>query len=195
MVLAEPSRHQLALAAEYLSGEPRIELRRADAAHLELPPASVDLVLLVRVLHHVPVPGPVFAEFARVLRPGGTLVMEFANGANAISRLRHLVRGRRVSRRPQRPLGAVAGAGWDIPFVNHHPRTVLSQLTAAGLQVERVLSGSNLRSPMLKRIVPLPVLLLGERVLQPLLGRAWFGPSIWVRATLPQPVTSTEPTE
>lgn len=36
-------------------------------------------MVMVRVLLHIPDPRPVFAEFARVLEPGGTLVLEFAN--------------------------------------------------------------------------------------------------------------------
>jgi SAM-dependent methyltransferase len=45
----------------------------ADAEHLPFPDASFDLVLGHAVLHHIPDLGRAFDEFARVLRPGGTL--------------------------------------------------------------------------------------------------------------------------
>jgi ubiquinone/menaquinone biosynthesis C-methylase UbiE len=52
----------------------RVETVAADAASLPLPDASFDLVLGHAVLHHLPDLEHAFAEFHRVLRPGGTLV-------------------------------------------------------------------------------------------------------------------------
>jgi SAM-dependent methyltransferase len=46
----------------------------ADAVHLPLRDASVDLVYSYGVLHHVPL-GHALAEVRRVLRPGGTVVV------------------------------------------------------------------------------------------------------------------------
>jgi SAM-dependent methyltransferase len=51
---------------EFLSG---------DLQRLPLPDDEVDLVLCALALTHVPDLGPVLAEFARVLRPGGHLVI------------------------------------------------------------------------------------------------------------------------
>ena len=45
-----------------------------DAERLDLPDASFDLVFGHAVLHHIPDLGAAFAEFARVLAPGGTLL-------------------------------------------------------------------------------------------------------------------------
>jgi SAM-dependent methyltransferase len=46
---------------------------KADA--LPFPEASFDTVLCTQVLEHVPMPGAVVAECARVLRPGGMLIV------------------------------------------------------------------------------------------------------------------------
>jgi hypothetical protein len=43
------------------------------------------------------------------------------------------------------------------------------------------LSGSNLRSPTLKRIFGKKPLLAVEKVMQPLLAPIYFGPSVWLR--------------
>jgi SAM-dependent methyltransferase len=50
-----------------------VETEACDAAALPFPDASFDLVLGHAVLHHLPRLADAFAEFARVLRPGGTL--------------------------------------------------------------------------------------------------------------------------
>jgi len=47
----------------------------ADALALPFPAASFDTVLCNEVLEHVPEPGRLFAEAARVLREGGTLIL------------------------------------------------------------------------------------------------------------------------
>jgi SAM-dependent methyltransferase len=53
---------------------PGVDLRLGDLRHLPVANRSVDLVVTGLALTHVPDLGPVFAEFARVLRPGGHLV-------------------------------------------------------------------------------------------------------------------------
>lgn len=45
-----------------------------DAANLPLADASIDTILCTEVLEHVPDPERTIGEFARVLRPGGTLI-------------------------------------------------------------------------------------------------------------------------
>jgi len=61
----------LAVAREALPGATLVE---ADARALPLPDASVDLVTCVTGLHLIPGTAEVLAEWARVLRPGGTVV-------------------------------------------------------------------------------------------------------------------------
>lgn len=51
-----------------------------DLASLPLPDDAVDLVVCALALSHVPDLRPVFAEFARVLRPGGSLVVSDPRG-------------------------------------------------------------------------------------------------------------------
>ena len=153
----------------------------AQASDLGLPDASVDVAMLVRVLHHIPDPAPELAEIARVLRPGGTLLLEFANVSHALNRVRYAVRGRRIPLTPVQ-IAASAGRGLGaVPFVNHHPKAVLALLERAGFAVEAVLSGSNLRSPAAKRLLNTSAMLWLERRLQPALAPLWFGPSIWLR--------------
>jgi ubiquinone/menaquinone biosynthesis C-methylase UbiE len=66
------SERMLAIASQYASGR---RLLRAEATSLPLPSSSADLVLSTRVLSHVRRPEQAIAEMARVLRPGGLLIL------------------------------------------------------------------------------------------------------------------------
>jgi SAM-dependent methyltransferase len=177
VILAEPSEKQLGLARAFLRDAPAVRCHPAQACDLGLPDESVDVAMLVRVLHHIPDPAREIAEIARVLRRGGTLLLEFANLSHGLNRLRYAARGRRV---PLTPVPVASAAG-RIPFVNHHPKALLALLEGAGFAVEAVLSGSNLRSPLAKRLLGTSALLRLERLLQPALAPLYFGPSIWLR--------------
>lgn len=50
-----------------------VSARVADAAHLDLPDASVDRLIATHVLEHLPQPQLVMEEWLRVVRPGGVL--------------------------------------------------------------------------------------------------------------------------
>jgi ubiquinone/menaquinone biosynthesis C-methylase UbiE len=179
VTLAEPSQQQLDIAKMYLKDTPRVDQKLLQASNLKLKDGSVDLVLVVRVLHHLPDPSPEFSEIARVLEPGGTFLLEFANDAHFLNRIRYGLRGKGV---PKNPVDIRSAQNKDdIPFVNHHPKTVIKKLQEAGFEVEATLSGSNMRSPTLKRALGKKPLLAVEKVMQPLLAPIYFGPSVWLR--------------
>ncbi len=187
VTLAEPSRQQLGLAEQFLAGHPTIVRTPMQADDLRFDDHSVDLLLMVRLMHHLPDPSAEFAEIARVLAPGGRAIIEVANNAHARNRIRYALRGRLVPARPCRPRAAAGdradtgpGDSGGISFVNHHPTTVVGQLAAVGLNVERLLSVSNLRSVRLKRLLSPAAMLRLEGLLQPALARALFGPSIFL---------------
>ncbi|MBM4435075.1 MAG: class I SAM-dependent methyltransferase, partial [Chloroflexi bacterium] len=54
----------------------RTRFVRGDGTRLPLRAASVDVVLLIEVLHHVADADAVLREAARVLRPGGRVLIE-----------------------------------------------------------------------------------------------------------------------
>ena len=180
VVLAEPSQQQLDIAKDFLKDTPQVDRQLLQAADLKMKDGSVDLVLVVRVLHHLPDPTSEFAEIARVLKPGGTFIMEFANNAHALNRVRYGMKGQPIPREPVDIRTAEHKTEDEIPFVNHHPATVIRQLERAGFKVERSLSGSNLRSQKLKKMLPEKLMLSMENVLQPMLSRTYFGPSVWL---------------
>jgi hypothetical protein len=129
----------------------------------------------------LPDPTAEFAEINRILKPGGTFLLEFANDAHFLNRIRYGLRGKSVPKTPVDIRSQQNRRDGEIPFVNHHPKTVIKWLTDAGFEVEATLSGSNLRSPTLKRVLGKKPLLAVESVMQPLLAPVYFGPSVWLR--------------
>jgi ubiquinone/menaquinone biosynthesis C-methylase UbiE len=180
VTLAEPSQQQLDLAKDFLKDHPEIERKLLQAGDLKFKPGSIDLLTMVRVMHHLPDPSPEFEEIARVLSDDGYAIVEVASYAHARNRLKLWARGKRI---PAKPVDIRSEANKknkdEIPFVNHNPKTVIRQFEHAGLSVERVLSVSNLRSTTLKKHVPMGVMLTVEKLLQQPLSSLYFGPSIF----------------
>ncbi len=173
VTLAEPSSQQLDISKDFLSRLKGIDAVLAQADNLPFKDETIDLVTVVRVIHHIPDPSEEFTEIARVLVPGGYLFIEFANYANFKNRLKYLLKGKRIPREPV----DIRTHESNIPFVNHNPHTVKKQLAHVGLQVENILSVSNLRSTHLKKILPEKLMLAIEKLLQAPLAKTYFGPS------------------
>lgn len=179
VTLAEPSQRQLDIAADFLKDHPEVERKLMQAADLKFKDGSIDLLTMIRVVHHLPDPAAELAEIARVLAPEGIAIIEMANYAHGRNRLRYFLKGKKLPHEPVDIRSAAHKKESEIPFVNHNPQTFMRQLGAAGLKVEKVLSVSNLRSTALKKILPKSVMLIAERLLQPRLSSSFFGPSIF----------------
>lgn len=105
---------------------PGADFRDGDLHKLPVPDQHVDLVVCALALTHVPDLAPVLAEFARVLRPGGHLVIS-------------------DSRMDYTLVNALPGGGYG--YLPHYKRLTSEYLTAAlplSLQVRRC---EELRSP------------------------------------------------
>lgn len=179
VTLAEPSRQQLELAKTYLKDRPRIDRKLMQADDLKFEDGSVDLVTMIRVMHHLPNPEAELVEISRILSKDGRAIIEVANYSHARNRLRYLLKGKKLPTEPVDIRSAANRREDEVAFVNHNPHTVIKQLAHAGLKVERVLSVSNLRSPGLKRILPKGLMLAAENILQPTLANTFFGPSVF----------------
>lgn len=179
VTLAEPSQQQLDIAADFLKEHREIERKLMQADDMKFEDDSVDLLTMIRVMHHLPDPSAEFSEIERVLSPDGYAIIEVANYLHIRNRIKHLAKREHM---PVKPVDIRSEANKredEIPFVNHNPATVIRQLEHAGLRVETTLSVSNLRSVRLKRIMPREVMLGAERILQRPLANIYFGPSIF----------------
>ncbi len=75
VVAVDRSAAMLKAARRRVDGLPNVELHRADLEELPLDDACCDAALLVLALTYVPEPERVLAEAARILRPGGAVVL------------------------------------------------------------------------------------------------------------------------
>ncbi|MGZ8719372.1 MAG: class I SAM-dependent methyltransferase, partial [Aeromicrobium sp.] len=151
------------------------------ADDLKFEDGSLDLITMVRVMHHIPEPSEEFAEIARVLADDGVAIIEVANYGHFVNRMKH--------KRARKPLPtepvSIRSDNPDEPdaiaFVNHNVDTVLAQLREAGLVLDEKLSVSNLRSQKLKKALPEKTMLRIEKATQKRLAKRNFGPSIFLK--------------
>lgn len=179
VVLAEPSQKQLDIAKDFLKDHPKVERKLMQADALQFADGSVDLLTMVRVMHHLPDPSAELAEIARVLADDGYAIIEVANYIHMRNRIKHMLRGERMPVKPVDIRSADHRSEDYIPFVNHNPYTVVRQMAHAGLEVQVALSVSNLRSVTLKKYLPRGLMLGFEQLMQRPLASVYFGPSIF----------------
>jgi ubiquinone/menaquinone biosynthesis C-methylase UbiE len=184
VTLAEPAASQLEAAKKVLEGTDIVQVQM-QADDLKFADGELDLVTMVRVMHHLPEPSAEFAEIARVLEPGGTAIIEVANYGHFKNRRRHKREGTELPTEPVSIRTVKADEPDAIAFVNHNIDTVVSQLEKAGLELESKLSVSNLRSERVKRTLPKSAMLVIERLTQKRLARSNFGPSIFLKLRKP----------
>ncbi len=180
VTLAEPAASQLEAAKKVLDGTDIVQAQM-QADDLKFADGELDLVTMVRVMHHLPEPAAEFAEIARVLAPGGTAIIEVANYGHFKNRRRHKREGKPLPAEPVSIRTVKADEPDAIAFVNHNIDTVIGQLAEAGLTLESKLSVSNLRSERIKRALPKGAMLAIERATQKRLARSNFGPSIFLK--------------
>jgi SAM-dependent methyltransferase len=208
VVLLDASEALIQAARERLGGTPRFTIVAGDAYQLPFPDASFDAVVCVRVLHYFEDPRPAILEFARVLRPGGVLVVEYANKRHLRGILARLLRRQRWSpfatgshayedisllptqkpisrvRSSSRPAGPAAEAPrWSssTSFL-HAPGDMRSWLRSAGFRLEATRSVGLFRLPFLTSHLPVRLLVGVEKLQQSMLGSITPGPSVFLKA-------------
>jgi SAM-dependent methyltransferase len=176
VVLLDSSEVHVAAAAAAVGGDSRYDARLGDAAALPFPDYHFDAAVCVRVLHHFDDAVPVISELGRVVRPGGALVLEYANKRNLKSIARRL-----MGRQDWSPFEP--GSVEYKPFHHDHaPVDIRRALRGAGFTLERVRSASLFRVPSLTRRLPPRRLAQLEGLLQEPLGSITPGPSVFVLA-------------
>ncbi len=140
---------------------------------------------MVRVMHHMKEPSPVFEKIENLLTPGGYVIFEFANKIHFKKLINRILKGDfkfMTNRETIDVRSAKSKKDKTIPFLNYHPSVIKEELKKHNLEIIETRSVSNIRNPFFKRHLPKNVLLEIERFVQKPLSYVYFGPSIFVLA-------------
>lgn len=176
IVLLDYSSTQLQQAQERLGRSQRYIYVAADAYHLPFVPGLFDAATMIRTLHHLAQAPLALNQVRQVLQPRAVFILEFASKQNLKAILRYWLR--RQSWSPFDP-EQVEFAALNFDF---HPKTIRKWLHEKGFSIERQLTVSHYRIGLLKRLVPLKLLVAMDSAAQ-LTGNWWqLTPSVFVRS-------------
>lgn len=176
IVLLDYSATQIAQAHERLGDRPDLVYVVGDVYRLPFGPSVFDGATMIRTLHHMAEPALALRQIGDVMAAGGALVLEFANKRNVKAILRWFLRRQAWNPFDRAPI-EFAALNFDF-----HPAAVSEWLAGAGFGLERRLAVSQFRQALLKRLLPLR-LLVGLDALVQRPGGLWpVSPSVFVRA-------------
>ena len=176
VVLLDYSRTQLEQAVQRLGLGPRYVYVAADVYRLPFVAGLFDAATMIRVLHHMIDPLLALRTVRQVLQPGAVFILEYANKQNLKAILRYLLK-----RQSWSPFTLEAVEFTELNF-DFHPRRIRKLLAESGFSLERQLTVSHFRVGLLKRLVPLR-LLVGMDALASLTGDWWqLSPSVFTRS-------------
>ncbi len=145
---------------------------------------SADLIILVRVLHHIKDVDKAFLIVNKLLKNRGYFILEFANKRHWKATISEFIRGNLTFFHDIFPKEVSTKKSLDksLPFLNYHPDIITEKLKHNGFEVIELRSVSNIRSPKVKKIIPTDILLSIEKILQKPLANVNFGPSMFILA-------------
>lgn len=148
IVLFDYSRTLLKEAVAKWGNDPRFVFVAGNIYQLSLAKASLDTLVMVRVMHHLADVPLALAEIRRVLHGESTAILEYANKRNMKAVARWLLGRQDWSPLEHTPLEFVK-LNYDF-----HPSWMQEKFIQSGLDVRQQLAVSHLRVPLLKRSLP-----------------------------------------
>jgi ubiquinone/menaquinone biosynthesis C-methylase UbiE len=185
IILADPSAKLLKLARNNLKNK-RINFLHTNIENLhpKIRRNSVDLVIFVRVLHHIQDLDIALSTISKITKKKGYLILEFANKRHLKATLSEFLHGNftfpldifpKEIKNPRKKAKCIA-------FYNYHPDAIKEKIEHNGYSIVEIRSVSNIRSTLMKKICSKETLLFFEKILQKPLSHIYFGPSIFVLA-------------
>ena len=154
----------------------KISTKSGDIYDLPFKDETFDGLMMIRATHHFKDMPKVVEELYRVLKPGGTAVIEVANKKTLPKMFRFWFKKSSVNPFDKNP-SKIDG----LTMYNYHPNYIEDLFKKQGFKIEKVLSVSNFRSAKLKKIFGTKTLGKMENVAQSALAPIRFAPSIYYK--------------
>lgn len=179
VVLFDYSRSLLREAQAMWGDDPRFIYVAGDWYQMPFVNGLFDTMVQIRTIHHAADVPALFAQLARIARPGGDYVLEFANKKNLKAMARYALRRQNWSPFTPEPI-EFAALNFDFA-----PGWMKNELRTAGFIPGQTLAVSHFRVPLLKKTVPTSLLAGLDGLIQGT-GRWWqLTPSMFVHSTHP----------
>ena len=154
----------------------KISTKAGDIYDLPFKDGEFDALMMIRATHHFKDMEKVTAELYRILKKGGVAVIEVANKKTLPKMFRYWFKKSDIN-----PFEKSQSELKDLKMFNYHPEYIEKIFVDAGFKIEKVLSVSNFRSRMLKKIFGTKNLVKLENKVQAPLAKIRFAPSIYYR--------------
>jgi ubiquinone/menaquinone biosynthesis C-methylase UbiE len=173
IIVLDYSSTMLRDAQQHLGTDERFVFVAADIYRLPLANGSCDAAVMERVIHHMADVPAALRQIRTALAPGAAFVLEFANKRNLKAIARYLLRRQQWNPFDPEPVEFV-----ELNF-DFHPGYMARCLHEAGFETRRRLALSYFRLGILKRRVPLGLLVRLDGLLQPTGEIAPYSPSVF----------------
>lgn len=185
-ILVDPSEKLLRLARNKINTKKVIYIKSSiERVFPKIRRNCADLVIFVRVLHHIKNIDKALTIINKICKRGGYLILEFPNKTHLKATILELLKGNITYPLDFFPIDLSSKRSIKenkLPFINFHPDFIKEKLKNHRFKIIETRSVSNIRSTFLKKYIPLEILLFFERYLQILLSKIVFGPSIFILA-------------
>ena len=189
ITLLDYSTTQLKQALQRLGQNEKYRFVAADVYRLPFINGIFDTATMIRTLHHMADAPLALAQVRRVLQPGAIFILEYANKQNFKAILRYL-----LGRQDWNPFDQLPVEFAELNF-DFHPKAVRRWLSDLQFTIERQLTVSHYRIALLKKLIPLKLLVAADSLAQ-LSGNWWqITPSVFLRARLQGQSTPTREIE
>jgi SAM-dependent methyltransferase len=179
VVLFDYSRSLLREAQAHLGDDPRFIYVAGNWYDMPFVDGLFDTIVQIRTLHHAADVVALFAQLARIAKPGGDYVLEFANKQNFKAILRYLAKRQDWSPFTPEPVEFV-----ELNF-DFNPGWIRERLQEAGFYPGKMRTVSHFRMGSVKDKVPTGLLVSADSMAQRT-GNLWqLSPSVFVHNANP----------
>ncbi len=186
ILFSDPSSKLLSIANKKINSDKVSYLHTAiENIDKKIKGNKFDVVVMVRVLHHIKNICKTFKSIYKLLDNKGFLILEFPNKLHSKAVFKELLKGNFTILYDFFPKDVRSPGNIQnkcISFNNYHPGYIIELLKSCGFDIVEIRSVSNVRNEFLKKHIPLKTLNRIEELLQIIFSWVYFGPSTFVLA-------------